>query len=960
MAMLMAKEGMLCIADAYEERMKVKRMGAAFVKESSLWVMPLTDANVDMVLAGLKDPIIEISLENELLRQEEKMKRLNKIIRMSESDEEVRLRVPGLKIPLFNYQKLGVMFALANGEAMLLADEMGLGKALKKGTEVYTPTGYVPIEELKVGDEVIGKNGKATKVIGFYPQGKKQAYRVTFSDGASVECCDEHLWQVNTPTRKSRGNKPVVKSLREIVDAGLTRKNGKNGFRWNWYIPLVDPVQFKNRDPILDRLPPYIMGLLLGDGHLTGNSLMFSTADNEIIRSIEKQMGTDWKVRKCDGEYDYALTRKGAREAQLEPVHKYMRESGLKGTLSPDKWVPDEYLDAPVDDRLALLQGLMDSDGTVTKCERVNAAVYCTTSPMLRDDVIWLCQSLGGTATFWEKHPFYYDKDRNKVHCKTAWLVVVSIPKGMCPFRLKRKAKLYPNLRPKYAPTRAIVSVEKTTKEQMYCIAVDAPDKLYVTKDFIVTHNTPQSLAIALMLKYKYGIDNNLIIVPASLKWNWPIEIEKFTSERYVVIDGTPDHRIQCWLGNYETSFGKGGKIVYRKAKKKPFFYVVNFELILEDLFGGRQHKIKSDDDAEAIQRKLKATGRSKVRAERLRSVRSRVWDFLSVDEAHALAGHNSKRSSNTKSMRANFKLAMTGTPLDGKLEQLHSVFEFVKPGLFMSKTRFLQRHADFDFWGKVKKYKRISEVREKIRPYFLRRLKKDVLKDLPDKIYVNIYIELTVKEKKAYDSIADRTHECSEDAEALVRTIRCKQFCDHPELVGETMKSSKMTIFMDTVDELVSQNAEKVIIFSQYKQMLDLIALELKKSNIRFLRIDGDTDKRERAAMTQKFNEDPKIDAIIGTEAMSQGLNLQGASYVINYDDNWQPLVMRQREDRAHRHGQKNTVTVINFVCKDTIEERIRDVLYGKEVVSAEVLGDGTDETVLKRLGPQDIAKLL
>jgi len=128
----------------------------------------------------------------------------------------------------------------------------------------------------------------------------------------------------------------------------------------------------------------------------------------------------------------------------------------------------------------------------------------------------------------------------------------------------------------------------------------------------------------------------------------------------------------------------------------------------------------------------------------------------------------------------------------------------------------------------------------------------------------------------------------------------------------------------------------------------------------LRYLRIDGDTPKQARADFQKQFNEDQKLDIMIGTEAMSAGLNFTSADFVINYDDNWAPAIMDQRSDRAHRIGQKNVVTVVGFICKDTIEERIRAVLYGKSVITAETLGDDVDDMVLRRLGPKDIAKLL
>jgi SNF2 family DNA or RNA helicase len=234
------------------------------------------------------------------------------------------------------------------------------------------------------------------------------------------------------------------------------------------------------------------------------------------------------------------------------------------------------------------------------------------------------------------------------------------------------------------------------------------------------------------------------------------------------------------------------------------------------------------------------------------------------------------------------------------------------------------------------------------------------VLHYLPDKIYENRTVVLSPSERATYKALASKGHDATKDVEAMVAVIRCKQFCDHPELINETGTGSKLESLREVLEEVVVENGHKVLVFSQYKQMVNLLVRLFDKMNLRYLRIDGDTPKQARADFQKQFNEDPKLDIMIGTEAMSAGLNFTAADIVINYDDNWAPAIMNQRSDRAHRLGQKNVVTVVNFICKDTIEERIRAVLYGKSVVTAETLGDEVDELVLRRLGPQDIAKLL
>ena len=1302
----------LVVHDCYDQKKLVSDMGGQWDPVSRTWKVVFTMSNLESLIDGFDVIGVDDSVEAAALLQGEKEQRLERLREMSKADVPVRLMIPGLKVSLYNYQKLGVMYSVTNGVGVLLADEMGLGKALAEGTEVYTPYGRKNIEDIRVGDEVIGSDGCATRVMGFYPQGRRKAYRVSFSDGASVDCCKEHLWQVNTATRKNRGNPSLVKTTEEIIEDGLVRRNGKNGERWNWYIPLTKPVNFVTRSIILDELPPYVLGILMGDGALSNGRIGFSSGDSEIIERVESLMGKDWHVRKCGGKYDYEISRISFRTAcQDDLVHKFLRERGLKRVKSPDKWIPDEYLYSPLDDRLELLRGLLDSDGTVSKGERGNACVFSTTSSDLRDAVVWLCRSLGGTASCGRKSPFYY-KDGKRIYCREAWNVTVSLPGGMCPFYLKRKASEYLNCRLKYPPSRAITSIERVGEKEMYCIAVDAEDSLYVTKDFVVTHNTIQAISTALMLKFRGLAKKGLIVTPASLKFNWPLEIEKFTDEKYVIIDGSPDERVAQWL------------------RDDVFFYVVNSELVLEDLFGGREFKAKKGETPQQAARRKARIAKAKARERILGPVRRRMWDFIAVDECfpyytpvitdrgiipigqivenclnvsvlscdfstnelsykkvvryidkplagclveikhefgslvctenhrvwteedgyveagkikrdgvthlrvvrggvsgteegevypeilqsqvfeqmetisavgnredsreaknagekeevqgvswclrredckgtgesflfkevqcdledeargrvghqdaedaqgkhegyqgreesigffenedvksrpcvqkesdgrccevegeqsviycqrreavhngasedfvsdfgrgvdtgvcgcrqvedggsnrvspeflsdrycssgiedcsgsrwkdsqdsemesnrwqeeqgfvlsrvvgveilergdyagcrggseegqkvynlevednhnyvadgvlvsncQMLKSHSSKRSRNVKQLRAKFKMALTGTPMDGKLEELHSVMGFVAPGLLGSKMRFFQKHVETDFYGKVTGYKRLSEVTSKIQPFFIRRLKRDVLEDLPDKIYENKVVILSKQEADIYKKLASNGHEATEDAEAVVAVIRCKQFCNWPGMIDdECRKFSKMDAFKEVLDEVVIENGNQALVFSQYKEMLDVIATHIKGMGLKYLRIDGDTDKRDRADYQKVFKEDKTIDLMIGTEAMSTGLNLTAASYVINYDDNWAPAVMAQREDRAHRIGQLKGVTVINFICKNTIEERIRDVIYAKSKVTATVLGDDIDEMVLKRLGPKDVAKLL
>jgi SNF2 family DNA or RNA helicase len=453
---------------------------------------------------------------------------------------------------------------------------------------------------------------------------------------------------------------------------------------------------------------------------------------------------------------------------------------------------------------------------------------------------------------------------------------------------------------------------------------------------------TIQAIATALILKDRGLIKNCLVIAPASLKYNWPIEIAKFTQEKYVIIDGTPEQRIGQWMS------------------KDAFFFISNYELLQEDFHGGRTMKKKDEESPEELARRIARAEKSRTRMAVLDQVSNREWGLVVVDEIHAIKG-KSARSSNVKAVRGKFRLGLSGTPLDGRLEELHSVMEFIVPGLLGSRTKFLQRHAITDFWGAITGYQHVDEVKEKIAPFYIRRLKQDVLKELPSKIYQNIVVTLNPHEKTLYRQLANRKHEITEDAEAFTAILRCKQFCDHPGLIGlSSSGGSKLAAFRNVIEEVVVDNRQKALVFTQYKSMIPYITPIFDELKLKFMVIDGDTNKSIRAAMQEKYNQDETISIMIGTEAMSTGLNFQSADYVINFDDNWSPAYMLQREDRAHRMGREQVVNVVNFICHDTIEERIRQVLTTKNMVSADVLGDNVDEMVLSRMNPKDVLRLL
>jgi phosphate starvation-inducible PhoH-like protein len=361
------------------------------------------------------------------------------------------------------------------------------GRAQPYFSRVLTPSGYKPIGSLAAGDLVIGSAGRAVRVTGVYPQGKKEVFRLSTQDGASTLCCAEHLWAVTTPDDRRRGKRPRVLETQEML--GRLRSVHQHRFE----LPLVRPVEFERGDVPMD---PYALGLLLGDGCLTTSTTpTFSTRDPELAEALERGLpGIELRAK---DNVDYVLRYPaGGRGGVIveNPVTRILRELHLAGSTSATKFIPDSYLMNSVDVRLGVLQGLLDTDGgPVTQKGRSCRIQYATTSPLLRDDVVFLVRSLGGVA-YWRTRtaagrPPGRARGRAVHHRSDAYYVDIRMPQGMPPFRLQRKLHRY-DRDGGGRPMRFVDSIEPAGSYETLCIQVASADSLYVTDDFLVTHNT--------------------------------------------------------------------------------------------------------------------------------------------------------------------------------------------------------------------------------------------------------------------------------------------------------------------------------------------------------------------------------------------------------------------------------------------------------------------------------------
>jgi phosphate starvation-inducible protein PhoH and related proteins len=372
------------------------------------------------------------------------------------------------------------------------------GRSQPLDSLLMTPRGWRQMGEIQIGDKVIGSNGKATEVIGVFPQGKKQVYRLTMTDGATTLACSEHLWQVKTLEDKRRDKPARVLETQEII--GNFRRN--NQYRYE--LPMIsEPVYFDYKEVPLE---PYALGLLLGDGCITGKtSPSFCTKDAELVSSLELSLAGMNLSLKRKTEIDLVISKApkpGSGGSSPNFLTRTLRELNLLGTGSSTKFIPENYLYNSAEIRTALLQGLLDSDGgPVTQKGRTCRIHYSTTSEKLKNDVIFLVQSLGGVAN-WRKRKAEgrnpgFANGRPVLYRNDAYILDIRLPENIKPFRLERKAKIYD----KFGggrPMRFIKNIEYVGEMETQCISVSAIDSLYLTDDFILTHNTLNNAFIIL------------------------------------------------------------------------------------------------------------------------------------------------------------------------------------------------------------------------------------------------------------------------------------------------------------------------------------------------------------------------------------------------------------------------------------------------------------------------------
>lgn len=459
--------------DELRQKIKHNKLVAALEKVDTL----INDREVDKCYNLLEDLITEVNSEFTLKESID----LGSNTEKRYQDYLVSKASGGMTgIPLGIYPIDKQTGGVKEVDLLAFLAKSGTGKAVTLDTPILTMNGWKPMRDITYSDKIFGSDGKPYDIIGIYPQGKKQVYRVHFVDGTFVDCCKDHLWSYNTVHRVTRGYTNFKTITTEDLYSGkVVNLIGKNGSR-NVFIPVNKAVDFEKKDlPI----KPYVMGLLLGDGYFgdDSSSVTFSNAEADVIEKLKEGLKDLVDVH-FGGKnvYRYSLVKK--QGDKFNKLKQILKELDLWKCRSLDKFIPRIYLESSIEDRQELLAGLLDTDGSISGR---GASNFSTTSIKLVNDFIELVRSLGYRTTL----KSYKREDKNTeyiIHIKSKDFLASS----------KKHYNRYRERVVKFKTTKHfdrlyIDYIEKLNEEKdMQCISVNSPDCTYICKDYIVTHNT--------------------------------------------------------------------------------------------------------------------------------------------------------------------------------------------------------------------------------------------------------------------------------------------------------------------------------------------------------------------------------------------------------------------------------------------------------------------------------------
>jgi superfamily II DNA or RNA helicase len=412
---------------------------------------------------------------------------------------------------------------------------------------------------------------------------------------------------------------------------------------------------------------------------------------------------------------------------------------------------------------------------------------------------------------------------------------------------------------------------------------------------------TIQGIGTAELLARHVSIAKVLVICPASLKSQWRLEVKRFSDRDCRLVLGSSKERPAQYAGDQ-------------------FYTICNYEQVLRDIL----------------------------------AIENVSWDLIILDEGQRIKNWETKTSRIIKALKSPFALVLSGTPLENRLDELFSVVEFIDDRRLGPAFRFFNRHRVVDEKGKLLGYKNLDRLRRALRPIMLRRTRAKVLEELPPRTTEVIRIaptdeqaDLEVGHRRIVQTIINKKYLSEMDLLRLQKALlMCRMCADSTYLVDKRAPgySSKLKELEGLLDQLAAEEGRKIVLFSEWTTMLNLIEPLLQSRKMNYVRLDGSVPQKKRQELIHRFQNDPDCMLFITTNAGATGLNLQAANTVINVDLPWNPAVLEQRIGRAHRMGQKQPVQVFLLVTSDTLEENLLATLSAKHELSLAVLDPDTD----------------
>jgi SNF2 family DNA or RNA helicase len=419
---------------------------------------------------------------------------------------------------------------------------------------------------------------------------------------------------------------------------------------------------------------------------------------------------------------------------------------------------------------------------------------------------------------------------------------------------------------------------------------------------------TIQAIAAVELLAKEAGVSNALIICPTSLKYQWKSEITKFTDRDIIVIEGHLDKR----------------KDQYQSSE---FYKIASYGVALNDID----------------------------------YLNKMAPDLVILDEAQRIKNWKTKTAQNIKKIKSDFALVLTGTPLENRLDELHSLVEFVDNYKLGSLFRFLDNHQIYDETGKVIGYDNLNKISETLKDVLIRRHKKEILKQIPERTDKNYFVDITKEQYEIHEDYKNtvarlinkwKRHKflSEKDRQRLLISLNCMRMVSDSTYIldQKTRHDTKIDELLIILKEIFESGDDKVVIFSQWERMTRLVSRELDQMEIGYEYLHGGVPSAKRKDLIDNFTNKVEKRVFLSTDAGGVGLNLQAASVVINLDIPWNPAVLEQRIARVHRLGQHKSVRVINLISKGTIELRILELLGFKQSLFDGVLDGGEDKVLM------------